>query len=444
MVEGVRAIADLPDPVGEVIAEWDRPNGLHIERVRTPLGVIGVIFESRPNVTADAGALCLKSGNAGDPARRLRLAQFVRAIHACLVEGLQAAGLPEDAIQLVPTTDRAAVGEMLQGLAGNLDVIVPRGGKSLVARVQDEARVPVFAHLEGICHVYIDSSADLDMAVSDRGQRQDAAHRRLRRGRDAAGRPSRRRHASRADHRRAGRKAGCEIRGDATRCVTLSRQRKPATEEDWTTEYLDAIISVKLVDGVDEAIAHIEHYSLAPHRGDHHRRCGGGRALLQRDRLGDPAAQCLDPVRRWRRVRLRRRDRHRHRQDACARAGRRRAAHLLQVPRPRGADKYDYREIAYGAPGLHGAGSVLRHFWKNQDDTSSPILGIFDERNTMQRGARFIRERIHLLGFCWDERYESGSLVANSYYLGNPALFDGDEAAEAVYRDYPLRLLEPA
>ena len=152
MADGIRAIAALTDPVGEVIAEWDRPNGLKIERVRTPLGVIGVIFESRPNVTADAGALCLKAGNAGDPARRLGFAAFIAAIHACLVEGLKAAGLPEDAIQLVPVTDRAAVGEMLRGLAAIIDVIVPRGGKSLVARVQNEARVPVFAHLEGICH----------------------------------------------------------------------------------------------------------------------------------------------------------------------------------------------------------------------------------------------------------------------------------------------------
>ncbi len=164
IAEGIRAIASLPDPVGEVIAEWDRPNGLHIERVRTPLGVIGVIYESRPNVTADAGALCLKAGNAVILRGGSDSAHSSAAIHKALVAGLEAAGLPADAIQIVPVTDRAAVGEMLKGLDGAIDVIVPRGGKSLVARVQSEARVPVFAHLEGICHLYIDKSADLDMA----------------------------------------------------------------------------------------------------------------------------------------------------------------------------------------------------------------------------------------------------------------------------------------
>ncbi|TIV74708.1 MAG: glutamate-5-semialdehyde dehydrogenase, partial [Mesorhizobium sp.] len=165
MADGIREIAALQDPVGDVIAAWDRPNGLHIERVRTPLGVIGVIYESRPNVTADAGALCLKAGNPVILRGGSDSLNSSSAIHACMVEGLKAAGLPQDAIQLVPTTDRAAVGEMLKGLSGNLDVIIPRGGKSLVGRVQTEARVPVFAHLEGICHLYIDRSADLDMAV---------------------------------------------------------------------------------------------------------------------------------------------------------------------------------------------------------------------------------------------------------------------------------------
>ncbi|RUV60891.1 glutamate-5-semialdehyde dehydrogenase, partial [Mesorhizobium sp. M1A.F.Ca.IN.022.02.1.1] len=165
MADGIRDIAALKDPVGEVIAEWDRPNGLHIERVRTPLGVIGVIYESRPNVTADAGALCLKAGNPVILRGGSDSINSSSAIHACMVEGLKAAGLPQDAIQLVLTTDRAAVGEMLKGLAGNLDVIIPRGGKSLVGRVQTEARVPVFAHLEGICHLYVDRSAKLDMAV---------------------------------------------------------------------------------------------------------------------------------------------------------------------------------------------------------------------------------------------------------------------------------------
>ena len=164
MADGIRAIAALADPVGDVIAAWERPNGLKIERVRTPLGVIGVIYESRPNVTADAGALCLKAGNAVILRGGSDSAQSSGAIHAALAAGLKKAGLPEDAIQIVPTTDRAAVGEMLSGLSGNIDVIVPRGGKSLVARVQSEARVPVFAHLEGLCHIYVDKSADLDMA----------------------------------------------------------------------------------------------------------------------------------------------------------------------------------------------------------------------------------------------------------------------------------------
>ncbi len=164
IASGLEAIAALPDPVGTVIAEWERPNGLQISRVRTPLGVIGVIFESRPNVTADAGALCFKSGNAAILRGGSDSNLSSRAIHACLVEGLQVAGLPETAIQLVPTTDRAAVGAMLGGLNGAINVIVPRGGKSLVARVEAEARVPVFAHLEGICHMIIDKSADLEMA----------------------------------------------------------------------------------------------------------------------------------------------------------------------------------------------------------------------------------------------------------------------------------------
>ena len=166
MCDGIRAIADLPDPVGTIIAEWDRPNGLHIERVRTPLGVIGVIFESRPNVTADAGALCMKAGNAVILRGGSDSFHSSRAIHHCLEEGLKAAGLPAEAIQIVPTTDRSAVGEMLKGLNGTVDVIVPRGGRGLVERVQNEARVPVFAHLEGLCHVYVDKSAKLDMAVN--------------------------------------------------------------------------------------------------------------------------------------------------------------------------------------------------------------------------------------------------------------------------------------
>jgi len=259
MADGVREIAALNDPVGEVIAEWDRPNGLHIERVRTPLGVIGVIYESRPNVTADAGALCLKAGNPVILRGGSDSLNSSSAIHACLVEGLQAAGLPEDAIQLVPTTDRAAVGEMLAGLNGTLDVIIPRGGKSLVARVQTEARVPVFAHLEGICHLYIDRSADLDMAV------KIAVNAKMRRTGicgsaetllvDRVAKPTHLVPILEALDR-----AGCEIRG-TEEVRTAFAKAKAATEEDWRTEYLDAIISVKLVDGVGDAIEHIETWS---------------------------------------------------------------------------------------------------------------------------------------------------------------------------------------
>jgi glutamate-5-semialdehyde dehydrogenase len=259
MADGIRAIAELGDPIGDVIAEWDRPNGLHIERVRTPLGVIGVIYESRPNVTADAGALCLKAGNPVILRGGSDSINSSTAIHACLVEGLRAAGLPEDAIQLVPTTDRAAVGEMLKGLSGNLDVIVPRGGRSLVERVQNEARVPVFAHLEGLCHVYVDRSADLEMAtkiVLNAKMRRTGicgSAETLLVDRAVAG-------THLAPILEALAKAGCEIRGtDEVRAAFPSA--KAATEQDWRTEYLDAIISVKLVDGVGEAIEHIETWS---------------------------------------------------------------------------------------------------------------------------------------------------------------------------------------
>lgn len=259
MAEGIRAIAALADPVGEVIAAWDRPNGLKIERVRTPLGVIGVIFESRPNVTADAGALCLKAGNAvilrcGSDSRRSSA-----AIHACMVEGLKAADLPEHAIQLVPVTDRAAVGAMLRGLDGAIDVIVPRGGKSLVARVQSEARVPVFAHLEGLCHIYVDASADLDMAkniiVNAKMRRTGvcgAAETLLVDG------------AAIGTHLKplieVLVEAGCEVRASAA-VLKVVPGLKPATEEDWSTEYLDAIISVAVVDGISGAIDHIQKHS---------------------------------------------------------------------------------------------------------------------------------------------------------------------------------------
>ncbi|NGO49770.1 glutamate-5-semialdehyde dehydrogenase [Allomesorhizobium camelthorni] len=259
MADGIRAIAELRDPVGEVIAEWDRPNGLHIERVRTPLGVIGVIYESRPNVTADAGALCLKAGNPVILRGGSDSLNSSAAIHACLVEGLKAAKLPADAIQLVPTTDRAAVGEMLKGLSGNLDVIIPRGGRSLVERVQNEARVPVFAHLEGICHLYIDKSAKLDMAVAI------AVNAKMRRtGICGAAETLLVDRAAASTHLvpvlQALRNAGCEIHADEEVLAVFSDAQK-AVEADWFTEYLDAIIAVKLVDGVSSAIEHIETYS---------------------------------------------------------------------------------------------------------------------------------------------------------------------------------------
>lgn len=259
IAQSMREIAELPDPVGTVMSEWDRPNGLHIERVRTPLGVIGVIYESRPNVTADAGALCLKAGNAVILRGGSDSANSSRAIHACLVKGLEAAGLPTDAIQLVPTTDRAAVGALLSGLEGSIDVIVPRGGKSLVARVQQEARVPVFAHLEGLCHVYVDGSANLDMA------KKIVVNAKMRRtGICGSAETLLVDSAAIATHLQplieVLTEAGCEIRASAT-VLRIVPGLKPATEEDWRTEYLDAIISVAVVDGIGGAIDHIARYS---------------------------------------------------------------------------------------------------------------------------------------------------------------------------------------
>lgn len=259
MAQALREIAEFKDPVGEVIAAWDRPNGLNIERVRTPLGVIGVIYESRPNVTADAGALCLKAGNAVILRAGSDSAQSSQAIHDCLVAGLKAAGLPEHAIQIVPTTDRAAVGAMLSGLDGAIDVIVPRGGKSLVARVQNEARVPVFAHLEGLCHIYVDASADLEMA------KKIVVNAKMRRtGVCGAAETLLVDEAVASTHLvpllQTLKDAGCEIRGSAEvllACPTV----EAATEEDWRTEYLDAVISVAVVDGIDGAIRHINTYS---------------------------------------------------------------------------------------------------------------------------------------------------------------------------------------
>ena len=206
MASGIEVVGRLADPVGSVMASWTRPNGMTIERVRVPLGVIGIVYESRPNVTADAGALCLKSGNAAILRGGSDSLRSSRAIHAALAQGLREANLPEAAIQLVPTRDRAAVGLMLSGLDGNIDVIVPRGGKGLVARVQAEARLPVFAHLEGVCHVYVDKAASLAMAKIDRAQRQDAPHRRVRGGRNAADRSRGRRHPSQAARRHADRR----------------------------------------------------------------------------------------------------------------------------------------------------------------------------------------------------------------------------------------------
>jgi glutamate-5-semialdehyde dehydrogenase len=262
MAAGIDAVRKLKDPVGAVMASWRRPNGMRIERVRVPLGVVGVIYESRPNVTADAGALCLKAGNAVILRGGSESFRSTQAIHAALVEGLAEADLPTAAISLVPTRERAAVGMMLAGLDGAIDVIVPRGGKDLVARVQAEARVPVFAHLEGVCHVYVDAAAKLAMAkaiVLNAKMRRTgvcgAAETLL------------------VDRAGAAKllkplvtmliEAGCEIRGDAAVQAADARV-KPASDADWSTEYLDAIITAGVVDGVDAAIAHIERY------GSHH------------------------------------------------------------------------------------------------------------------------------------------------------------------------------
>jgi glutamate-5-semialdehyde dehydrogenase len=261
MARSIEEIVALADPVGTVAAEWDRPNGLHIQRVRVPLGVIGIIYESRPNVTADAGSLCLKSGNAvilrGGSESRLSNA----AINACLTEGLTAVGLPAECIQLVPTTDRAAVGYMLAEMTDYVDVIVPRGGKSLVARVQKEARVPVIGHLEGNCHVYVDRDADVRMA------RTIAVNAKMRRtGVCGAAETLLVDRACVETHLqpivRDLLEAGCEVRGDAT--VQKADPRVlPATETDWYTEYLDAIIAARVVDGVDGAVEHIKTYGSA-------------------------------------------------------------------------------------------------------------------------------------------------------------------------------------
>lgn len=261
-VEGIakslEEIAALDDPVGTQLAEWQRPNGLKIARVRVPIGVIGIIYESRPNVTADAGALALKAGNAAILRGGSESHHSSTAIHACLVEGLKAAGLPETAVQLVQTTSREAVGEMLKGLDGAIDVIVPRGGRSLVERVQHEARVPVFAHLEGICHTYVDRGADLDIAVPI------VVNAKMRRtGVCGATETLLVDSGAHEDYLSplvtALLEAGCEVRGDAA-AQAVDRRVKPAGSDDYGKEFLEPIIAVKMVDGVDEAIAHIAKY----------------------------------------------------------------------------------------------------------------------------------------------------------------------------------------
>ena len=265
IARGLEDVAELPDPVGRVLATFTRPNGLVIERVATPLGVVGVIYESRPNVTADAGALCLKSGNAVVLRGGSDSFHSSAAIHGCLAAALRQAGLPEAAIARAPFASRAAVGEMLEGLGGALDVIVPRGGKSLVERVQREARVPVFAHLEGVVHVYVDQAADLDKAI------RIVVNAKMRRvGICGAA-------ETLLVHRRvAGRmlkplvkaliEVGCEVRGDPTVREADARV-VAASEDDWRAEYLDAIIAVRVVDSLEAAIEHIETF------GSHHTDC---------------------------------------------------------------------------------------------------------------------------------------------------------------------------
>jgi glutamate-5-semialdehyde dehydrogenase len=262
MAKAIEEVAEQADPNGRELARWTRPNGLDITRVATPIGVIGIIYESRPNVTADAGAIALKAGNVAILRGGSDSLHSASAIHAAMVEGLKAAGLPEAAIQYIRNTDRAAVGMMLEGLNGTIDLIIPRGGKGLTGRVMREARVPVLAHLEGLCHVYVHAKADLEMA------RKVVLNAKMRRTSVCGAaetllldRAILKSHGVAILEDLA--KAGCEIRGDeAVRGVFAAA--KPATEEDWRTEYLDAIIAVRVVDGLEAAIAHIEHY------GSHH------------------------------------------------------------------------------------------------------------------------------------------------------------------------------
>jgi len=255
MAAGLEAVAALPDPIGVTLKKWKRPNGMRIRRVSVPLGVIGIIYESRPNVTADAGALCLKSGNPVILRSGSEGQKSSAAIHACLEQGLMTAGLPTAAIQLVPTSDRAAVGHMLADMADYIDVIVPRGGRQLIERVRKEARVPVIGHLEGVCHVYVDRSADLEMA------KRIVVNAKMRRTGICGAAETLLVDAGAVQTHlgpllEALLDAGCQVRGDSS-CVLADSRVKPATEQDWYTEYLDAIISVRVVGNVDAAIAHI-------------------------------------------------------------------------------------------------------------------------------------------------------------------------------------------
>ena len=258
MAAGVESVAGLPDPLGRVLEEWERPNGLKIQRVSVPLGVIGIIYESRPNVTADAAALCLKSGNAAILRGGSESFHSSRAIYECMRSGLRDAGVDPDAVQMVPTTDRAAVGYLLSSMSEWIDVVVPRGGKGLIKRVQDEARVPVIGHLEGICHVYLHEEADTDMA------RDIVLNAKMRRTGICGAAETVLVDRAAAERllppvAEALEQAGCEIRGDDT-VRSIVPEAVAATDEDWRTEYLDAIISIRAVDGIDEAIAHIGRY----------------------------------------------------------------------------------------------------------------------------------------------------------------------------------------
>ena len=281
MADGLSSIAELPDPIGTILAEWDRPSGLHIQRVRVPLGVIGIIYESRPNVTADAGALCLKSGNAAILRGGSESDHSTQAIAACLHRGLAASDLPEHCIQIAPTTDRAFVGAMLRA-HDTIDVIVPRGGPSLISRVMEESRIPVFAHLSGLCHTFLDKDADPDKAlaltVNAKMRRTGicGATETLLVHRDVAA-------TLLPPIAEALRTKGCVLRGDSESC-SIDPTIIAADEADWDTEYLDAILSIKIVDGIDEAITHINGH------GSHHTDC----IVTENETTADRFLACID------------------------------------------------------------------------------------------------------------------------------------------------------